>query len=215
MSYYQISSGNGPVECELAVARFLAYLQANHDAVELVQASRGHARGTLKSACVKTDADLGRFCGTVRWTCPSPYRPHHKRKNWFFSVRRFEEKDLRDFDESLVVFQTMRSGGHGGQNVNKVETAVRAIYTPTGFSTVCSDERSQLTNRKRALERIKIHLLEEQDAARAEEKREKWDQHNSLKRGDAVACFRGETFLPEEAPSRRPAKAGSPAARTA
>lgn len=198
MSYYQISSGNGPVECELAVAKFLNWLRANFDGVEIVDAAGGYAQGTLKSASVKTEADLGRFCGTLRWTCKSPYRPNHKRKNWFFSVRRFEETALQDFDDSQVVFQTMRAGGHGGQNVNKVETAVRAIYTPTGFSTVCSDERSQLMNKKRALERIKLHLLEEQEAAKADEKKTKWGQHNSLQRGDAVASFHGEKFIADD-----------------
>ena len=198
MSYYQISSGNGPVECELAVAKFLNWLRANFSDLEVVETADGYAQGTLKSASVKTDADLGRFCGTLRWTCKSPYRPNHKRKNWFFSVRHFEESALQDFDDSQVVFQTMRAGGHGGQNVNKVETAVRAIYPPTGFSTVCSDERSQLMNKKRALERIKLHLLEEQEAARAGEKKSKWGQHNSLQRGDAVASFHGEKFIADD-----------------
>ena len=195
MSYYQISSGNGPVECELAVAKFLSWLRANFSDLEIVATANGYAQGTLKSASVKTDADLDRFCGTIRWTCKSPYRPNHKRKNWFFSVRRFEESALQDFDESRVVFQTMRAGGHGGQNVNKVETAVRAIFTPTGFSTVCSDERSQLMNKKRALERIKLHLLEAQAANKADEKKSKWGQHNSLQRGDGVASFSGEKFI--------------------
>ena len=194
MSYYQISSGNGPSECELAVAKFARFLAEKFGDVEVLRTTPGYEEGTYRSVYLKTDADLDRYLGTLQWICKSPYRPNHKRKNWFISFDKFEESAFAEFDESKISFQTTRSGGHGGQNVNKVETAVRATYLPTGYSTVCQDERSQLMNKKRAVERIKLYLLLLNEEKGASDKKEKWSQHNNLKRGDASACFVGEKF---------------------
>lgn len=168
MRYYQISSGSGPSECELAVFKFLQYLSRNYPNLELIQATAGYEKNTYKSVYIATEADLSHFTGPLQWICKSPYRPHHGRKNWFFSLREFNEEKLKGFDESQISFQTMRAGGHGGQNVNKVETAVRATYLPTGFSTVSQDERSQLANKKRAVERLKIRYLEDAEAKLAD-----------------------------------------------
>lgn len=194
MKYCQISSGNGPAECELAVARFLEWLRARLPDCEILEATQGCEPGTLRSVAFTTGGDVARFAGTLQWVCKSPFRLGHKRKNWFISFETYEGREAGSFDEGQVRFQTMRAGGPGGQNVNKVETAVRATYLPDGFTTVCQEERSQALNRKKALERIKLHLLETEAAVRAGEKNARWAQHNSLERGNPVATFRGENF---------------------
>lgn len=76
---YQISSGQGPAECELAVAKFLAYLQENYD-ISVVDTSAGYYDETYRSVRLFSEDDLSEYVGSVKWVCPSPYRPDHKRK---------------------------------------------------------------------------------------------------------------------------------------
>lgn len=190
---YQISSGQGPAECELGVAKLLRYLASNYE-ISVVDTTPGYNEGTYRSARFCTEEDLSDYLGSVKWICKSPYRPAHKRKNWFIDFSACAAELTKDFDLEQVVFDTFRSGGKGGQNVNKVETGVRAVYLPTGQAVVCTEERSQHTNKRKALERLQALIDTENRQNRAESKNGNWRAHTRLVRGNAQICFSGLDF---------------------
>lgn len=190
---YQISSGQGPAECELGVAKLLAYLQNNYD-VSVLETSPGYYEGTFRSARFFTEDDLSRFVGSVKWICHSPYRPEHKRKNWFIDFSPCTVAQSEKFDAEQVVFETFRSGGKGGQNVNKVETGVRAIYLPAGIAVVCTEERSQHANKQKAVARLREIISQSNQQKKAAEKTNNWRCHTSLERGNAGVQFEGLSF---------------------
>ena len=190
---YQISSGQGPAECELGVAKFLDYLMRNY-LVTVLDTSPGYYEGTFRSVRLSSEDDLSPFAGSIQWVCRSPYRPTHKRKNWFLDFSICEAADTKDFDPEKVVFETFRSGGKGGQNVNKVESGVRAVYLPTGQAVVCTDERSQYANKQKALVRLRGIIQEEGRRQKADEKNDHWRYHMQLERGNAQKMFCGLEF---------------------
>lgn len=190
---YQISSGQGPTECELGVAKFLTYLK-KHYVVSVLETSPGYYENTYRSVRLETDEDLSQFIGSVQWVCQSPYSPGHKRKNWFLDFSCCATAETETFDAKLVRFETFRSSGKGGQNVNKVETGVRAIYLPTGQTSVCTDERSQYLNRQKAVARLRQMVQSENQQKQAVIRNENWGRHTSLERGNARVKFEGRYF---------------------
>lgn len=192
---YQISSGQGPAECELGVAKMLAYLENEYE-ITVLDASPGRKTGTLRSVRFETDKDLTSYAGSVQWICRSPYRPHHGRKNWFLDFAVCTCPDTEDFQPEKVSYRTMHSGGKGGQNVNKVETGVQATYLPTNDTVECTDERSQHQNRRIALERLR-RIVEGRNAKeQASAKNTDWQRHTGIERGNARSVFTGPEFTP-------------------
>ena len=190
---YQISSGQGPAECELGVAKLLAHLQQNYD-VSIIDSSPGYNEGTFRSVRIYSESDLSDYLGSVQWVCRSPYRPEHKRKNWFIDFSACAVAKVEKFDPEQVVFETFRSGGKGGQNVNKVETGVRAIYLPTGQAVVCTEERSQHANKQKAVAHLQTLIKQANTERKAEEKNDNWRCHTQLERGNATCRFEGMSF---------------------
>ncbi len=102
--------------------------------------------------------------GSHRLVRLSPFNANNKRQTTFAGVDVapiLDEDDLRDIDipDKDLEITTMRSGGAGGQNVNKVNSAVRIKHLPSGLNVKCTQERSQAMNKDLALKRLKAQLL--------------------------------------------------------
>ncbi|WP_109830163.1 peptide chain release factor H [Reichenbachiella versicolor] len=201
----QITSGRGPAECCWVVAQILKLIIKEASDLNLettvIHREKGLENGTLQSATIKVSGrDLETFIdswkGTIQWIGQSHYRKFHKRKNWFVGVNKLEESKGISFNEKDVKYEFTRSGGPGGQHVNKVSTAVRATHIPTRLSVFESNSRSQLQNKKEATVRLK-DLLDKQslDMVKSQAK-DGWQNHNELDRGKPTRIFKGTDFMP-------------------
>ncbi len=196
--FIQITAGRGPVECARVVALVAEELLKSLPSLRLVDCEpHNQADGCYMSMTFFTDvpvcsATIEEWQGSVLWrSTKNPYRPCHRRSNWFVGINFFDEVELPVVSDKDITYETCRSGGKGGQNVNKVETAVRATHVPTGISVRCSDERSQLQNRVLARERLILKLRKGNEKRLADYQNDRWTRHDSLERGNPVKKFTG------------------------
>ncbi len=200
-----VTSGNGPAECQQAVAKVLDAMRQAAEISALDFDSSGSAtRHGFKSAVIvisgtNAQAFANTWRGTIQWRAKSSLRAHHKRANWFIGIFDLPQPvqmpaPIRETD---VAYESFRAGGPGGQHQNTTDSAVRATHRPTGLSATAREERSQHRNKSLALKRL--HQLITAEVAANEEalKAQRNHLHHALERGNPVRCFKGPNFLEE------------------
>jgi peptide chain release factor len=203
--WLQITSGRGPAECQYVVAQLAPIAEQEAKALGLgcepIDAVSGDESKTLRSVLLSLSGEesalsafAARWVGSILWVGKSPFRPHHKRQNWFVGVERFEVPTAPAWHERDLEFSTLRASGPGGQHVNKTESAVRLVHRPSGLSVVAREERSQQQNKRLALARLAALFEQQGKDQHASAEKQRWDQHNSLERGNPIRTFAGPDF---------------------
>ncbi len=184
-----INAGAGGTEsqdwAEMLMRMYLRWGERNSYKSKVLDIQEGEGAG-IKSASIEFEGDnaygyLKGENGVHRLVRLSPFDANHKRHTSFASVYAYpivDENIQIEINPADLSWDTFRSSGPGGQNVNKVESAVRVKHAPSGIIVECQETRSQNQNREKALTMLKSQLYEQE----LRKKREKIEAIESSKK---------------------------------
>ena len=198
--FFSIQAGAGGVDscdfAEMLLRMYLMYFERNGYKAEELDRRDGEEAG-IQSVTLRVEAPyaygyLSCEAGVHRLVRISPYNAQGKRQTSFVGVDvlpQFEETELEIPEKDLEIVTFRRASGAGGQNVNKVASAVRVKHLPTGLVVECVVERSQAQNKRMALSILQSRLEQIEQAKRDAELAKLYSEKGDIAWGNQIRSY--------------------------
>ena len=199
-AYLDIQSGAGGTEAqdwsEMVLRMYLRWAEAHGYKAEVIEASSGEVAGIKSATLLITGENAYGFCkaerGVHRLVRISPFDSNKRRHTSFASVdviAEIEQSEQEELSPAEFDVDTFRSGGKGGQNVNKVETAVRIRHIPTGLVVACQNQRSQHQNRATAMNILMAKITARREDEQKSELEKFYGDKGSISWGNQIRSY--------------------------